>query len=131
MGTIGRWIDSLTDEQRQRIIEHPEHAQSGILWWDPRTGEACLVGCVIGEPDSCRPWWDAGIPSRSWASRQSPDPEEQERIYQAWGEVGERFPTLAFRFGTERVWRICRERAARRNAEKRLATGAGGGVSPA
>lgn len=100
MGMIGRWIDSLTDEQRDQIIEHPDPTYNGRQWWDYERNCGCLVGSVLGEKEA----------SPILVDRFSPDEAKR------WWDVGERFYRYANLFTPERMWRIVKARAAKNNA---------------
>jgi hypothetical protein len=83
---IGLYIDSLTDEQRDRIIE----AQKWSEWalHDLKTSERCLVGHAEQESrykDTTIPW------------------------------VPYRFTELCIRFGKDRAVALCKARAAKNN----------------
>lgn len=102
---LGLWIDSLTDADRDAIIEHPDPTYGGENWQRDLDGCGCLVGSVVmrrAEP---------GIWPSPWASWGELSDAERYR----WDDVGCRFPKLTERFGPERVWRACKLRAAKGN----------------
>jgi hypothetical protein len=116
---IGKWIDGLTDAQRDRIVQHPDPTYDGREWWDLERDCGCLVGCVVGQSGE----WSVGrffgaewlIPNAvlthpSLASTQFGFAETR-IVYQA----GIRFPRLVTRFGAPRIWRAVKARAAVRN----------------
>lgn len=110
MGIIGRWIDSLDDASRDRIIEHPDPSYVGWWWWDDERVCGCLVGCVIGEALSGMP--DAFIRAREGTFDFS---REGRMEFNTLCDVGDRFPELTERFTPQRMWRVVKARAAARN----------------
>jgi hypothetical protein len=101
---IGKWIDSLTDEQRDRIIEHPDPTYLGGAWWSFEHDCGCLVGCVVGQAGDWRvdEYMDWLIPELAIGDMRA-------------RHVGSTFPRFTRRFGAERMWRVVKARAAARN----------------
>lgn len=110
--TCGQYIDSLTDEQRDRLVEQKDF-NSGFSWWGPG-GCGCLVGTAEG-----------GVPSRFSKIMRAHD-RVQLRHYDArpnwtmldipWRDAPAsiRYPKLVRRFGKERVVRAIKLRAGAR-----------------
>ena len=106
MGMIGRWIDTLSDVERDAIIQHSDPTFSGRTWWSYDSDCGCLVGCVVdlhardaecrGYPFTVR---DAGI----WTD---------EQVVDANG-VGGAFFCFACRVTPEVAWALVKARAAR------------------
>ncbi|MEM7416816.1 MAG: hypothetical protein AAF389_15020 [Gemmatimonadota bacterium] len=99
---IGLWIDGLTPEQRDRIIEGQGWTTSESHYVDP-DGCRCLVGHVDG-------WQN---------DDEVPDVDSDEDAI--WGLDGRpnfiacRYPDLVKRFGVDRVVRVIKQRAAKGN----------------
>lgn len=105
---LGKWIDSLTDAERDRIIEHPDPTFNGSQWWNDWTEGrdcGCLVGCVVGKEIASR--WVGIVREHSLPPRE---------IGALGFYTGLRFPDLTHRFGAPRMWRLVKARAARGNA---------------
>ena len=128
MGMIGRWIDSLTDEDRDAIIQHPDPSYPGLYWRsnkiynfriaqnDSEYDCGCLVGTVIMsrfpeiKPELTSPYTmfdlDRGLVLG--------DLDAADTAH----EVGCRFPSLTNRFTPERIWKLVKQRAAKGNNPK-------------
>jgi len=104
MGMIGRWIDSLTDEQRDRIIEHPDPTYDGEYWWDDKRDCGCLVGAALVAEEWVPGFFGLRIPARVADTRRKGE-----------YEVGNRFFVATSRFTAPRMWRVVKARAARAN----------------
>lgn len=105
MGIIGRYLDSLTDEQRDRVIQHPDPTHNGRAWHNGTCG--CLVGEAEEAPDGFRDIIDWSPAAKAWYSRIVRIPYAR--------AAGHRFPRLTNRVGAPEAWRIVKARAARRN----------------
>ena len=97
--TVGKYIDSLTDEGRDKIISNPFTPNDGNCW------DTCLVGITHDNI------WN--VFGRDY--RPDPYSDLDQRKFQELEEVAFRFPSLISRFGAYRVWRACKLRAARKN----------------
>lgn len=109
MGMLGRWIDSLNDDDRDAILRHPDPTYKGWKWWDDEHGCGCLVGTVLQHR---RPDRYPAPFGPSWREQQTLPSREAEMHYT---KVGARFPKVVHRFGPERVWRAVKLRAAKNN----------------
>ena len=89
---VGRYIDALSDEQRDRIIEAREMIIGDYGDEDGDGGPGCLVGTAEGAED--QPVADA----------------------LGYFRVEFAFDDLADRFGKDRIVRLCKARAAKNNA---------------
>ena len=98
MGLVGKYIDALRDEQRDRIIEGEDFGDGWYYVNPDNTSCRCLVGHA--EDWSIDHW---GVAVRG-----------------VWSPVSigpcVRFPSLADRFGIDRIVRMCKARAAKGNA---------------
>lgn len=104
---LGLWIDSLTDDDRDAILRHPDPTYGGDLYWDLDRECGCLVGTVLNaRHPHVRPL-RASLPE---FEVERPCGELMELR-----DVGHRFPELTARFGARRVWRACKQRAAKGN----------------
>lgn len=113
--TMGRYIDELDTEGRDRLIAAKDFAH-GDKWFDGQCG--CLCGTVMGVTDDV--WW---VRHDSMSRH-----EAMSLAVQLIGDIGEysaggwglrgpatRFPYAIERFGKARVVRAIRLRAARAN----------------
>lgn len=128
MGMIGRWIDGLTDEQRDGVIEHPDPTYAGESWWDPALNCGCLVGCVVARDTSAKQRITEmaldGVPLEHAVGDLAEEGFDSEEEY-PWGfntkrsayglTVGDLFPEMCARFTPERMWRVVKARAAKAN----------------
>lgn len=116
--TMGRYIDELDDEGRDRLISAPEF-NDGFRWWD---GDGC--GCLHGT--ACGPAVDV-MGTAEWV-RYWDTPEGTSRFAGAIGDsivamswsrapASVRYAYAVARFGKARVVRAIKARAARRNRE--------------
>lgn len=107
MGAMGRYIDALCDEQRDRLLEAPPRAWcSGWLLND--AGARCLVGHVIGPAVFAIPADNDEGERRTgldWFYREN-SPEDL---------AEDAFDDAVDRFGRPHVVRAIKARAARRN----------------
>lgn len=97
---VGLYIDALSDEQRDRVIEAEDfndHPMRGYFY----DGCGCLVAVaeMEDEEDSC-PINIAMERPRRWSGHSYP---------------GNAFPALCERFGKDRIVALCKARAARGN----------------
>lgn len=97
MGKVARYIDGLTDEQRDRIIRAQEWG------WG-----ACAVNEKRRDPDN--PMWFGCLVEQAWGNW---DEASQTREFHSIGLGG--FDSLVLRFGLDRIVRACKARAARAN----------------
>ena len=104
MGLVGKYLDALSDEQRDRVIEAGDF-NDGNKYFDD-DGCACLVG--VAERDS----FSAG---GRWLRSPPVDLKVGENYF---GNAGDNFPSLIMRFGKARIVAACKARAARGNAPK-------------
>lgn len=95
MGLVGRYIDSLTDEQRDRIVEAEMFSPELRHWWSRRDG----CGCIVGTAEAM---WNHTMLDENFADY--PVDEHSEN-------AGIRVHHLAVRFGHDRVVRACKLRA--------------------
>lgn len=96
-----RWIASLTDDDRDEIITHPNPTYDCEAWRSP-DGCGCLVGCVVirrgfpeGTPTSL--YHSGGLSQDGWGQ---------------WLDVGGCAVCLAIDFTPERFWAFAKRRAA-------------------
>lgn len=104
MGLLGRYLDSLPDEARDRIIEAQDWGIGALV-------DAEGNRCVLGHAED---WIYAGSLLRNHAGA----PELQRWRTQQFGpsshlEIGRRFDTLCHRDGVERMVRRVKARAGR------------------
>jgi hypothetical protein len=104
MGVLGRYIDSLPDAARDRIIEAQDWSMGSLV--DP-TGSRCLLG-------HAEDWISDGSLFRNRAR----DKALQLLRHATFGpsshlEIGSRFDRLCHRLGTEHMVRIIKLRAGR------------------
>ena len=101
MGIVGRYIDALSDEQRDRVIEATT-LYDGYSFYDY---DGC--GCLVGTAER--------VSKRSGVTG---DPINA-LLYQRSGcrhYPSARFPKLCRRFGKDRIVAACKARAAKGNA---------------
>jgi hypothetical protein len=113
MGMIGRYLDSLPDRARDRVIEAQDWGMGTLVDAD---GKRCLLG-------HAERWVYAGSLFRNFSS----DPEIQRWRVSRFGpsahlEIGRRFDTLAHRYGLDRVVRMVKLRAGRANRPQESVT---------
>lgn len=109
MGAVGRWIDSLPeDAMRDRIIMHPDPTYDGsVYFWNENLQCGCLVGCVVpekehkGKENQLLWWLHTHCPELVRAKGRN-----EKGVYTI-------FPELCRRFGTQRMWRLVKQRAAK------------------
>jgi hypothetical protein len=106
MGLIGRYLDSLPDRARDRVIEGQEWGMGTLV---DAEGKRCLLG-------HAEDWTYAGSLFRNFSA----DPEMQRWRVGRFGpsahlEIGRRFDTLAHRHGLAYVVRMLKLRAGRQN----------------
>ena len=102
MGIVGRYIDALSDKQRDRVIE----AQGWCWQFSNLAGCHCLVGhaeAYVGH-----------------AATDSAHDEAGELLRISYDQNGwlvyDKVPELFDRFGQDRIVRLCKARAAKGNA---------------
>ena len=103
MGVVGRYIDALNDEQRDRVIEATSWSppEDGLFVDEDDHSCRCLVGHAA----------DWGRMQGSWGGTvQGPRDVINNGV-----EVSNRFPDLQYRFGTDRIIAACKARAAKGN----------------
>lgn len=106
MGIVGRYIDALSDEQRDRIIE-AEDIYDGHGGYFNVDGCGCLVGVAeMVDRHGARPI-DLEHGERNLLLRREDDDLET---------PSEMFPHLCERFGKSRIVAACKARAAKGNA---------------
>ena len=99
MGVVARYIDALSDEQRDRIIEAGRFCDGFGRYFDPQSTDLC--GCLVG------------VAEHEAFATDSPLVEESE-FRNGW-YPSDRFPVLCARFGKDRIVRLCKARAAKGN----------------
>jgi len=102
MGRIGRFIDNLNDEKRDRIIEATNWVEPNSGMWVDLEEPTCK--CLVGHADN-------------W-TRDENDLQERGEvgITEDWSIVGAHyFPALCKRLGTEKAVTLCKARAAKNN----------------
>ena len=107
MGIVGKYIDALSDEQRDKIVEAKDMHAGKWGWWDGGCG--CLVATAemtVGEYET--------PPVTVRVSPKVPD-YYATRDWRAFCPQ-HAFPRLCERFGKDRIVRLCKERAAKGNA---------------
>lgn len=103
MGMLGDYLDGLTDEQRDRVIRAMEWRPRAILYQD---GARCLVGHVQDAQPHPRTLWEPHDDYSILTFFDISQPHDEPL------EVGMMFDKLCERFGTERVVRAVKKRAA-------------------
>ncbi len=99
MGLIGRYIEALTDTQRDRIIEATDF-NDALYHGFFHDGCGCLVAVAEMEHE-----YDSCPVNLSMESHRRCGPFP-----------GNHFPVLCDRFGKDRIVRLCKSRAAKGNA---------------
>ena len=94
---LGRYLDALSDEQRDRVIKAKDFLSS-----DTSYVEDC-VGCLVGVAEMNL---DVNADRPIHFQMTSGD----------YDAPGYRFPRLCARFGKDRIVRLCKQRAAKGNA---------------
>lgn len=102
MGKMGRWIDGLTDEQKDRIVRGQRWRDQLVIDAD---GRKCLVGHAAGYQVKKRANGNGTAAFRVGCEVYLPDTTP----------TGSRFDRLCGRFGLERIVRACKQRAAKGN----------------
>lgn len=104
MGVIGRYIDAISDVQRDRIVEAQGWCWEFTNFDDP----ACH--CLVGHAEACD---DVGQPTERAIDARG---REMMMMRSFSGEpVFLRFMTLRRRFRMDRIVRLCKTRAAKGN----------------
>jgi hypothetical protein len=102
MGKIGRYIDALPDEARDRVIE----AHDWCVQWGLDGGGG---RCLVGHTEDWREVGDGDIAVRCVDVAKMPGGSEDLEC------VGADFDAACARFGIDRVVRACKLRAGRPN----------------
>jgi hypothetical protein len=110
MGLIARYLDSLPDRARDRVIEGQEWGMGTLV---DAEGNRCLLG-------HAEDWMYAGSLFRNYSA----DPAMQRWRVGRFGpsahlEIGRRFDTLAHRHGLEQMVRMVKLRAGWQNHPER------------
>ena len=109
MGIVGKYLDALSDEQRDRVIEAKSWTS---CWVDDKDGDC---RCLVGHAE------DMGWVDEQQVQR---DPVEGTRLVVTGllprhlhpvAYVGFKVPRMFARFGKDRIVRACKARAAKGN----------------
>ena len=104
MGILGRYLDVLSDEQRDRVIEAKDWDLSFVSDDDP----SCR--CLVGHAE------DFIIEDNIPLALDSAQNGHERRCMTSTGVfVFNQFPRLWHRFGKDRIIRLCKQRAAKGN----------------
>ena len=99
--SMGRFIDELTDEQRDKLITATDFTNAA--WWD--TGCGCLCGTALG--------FESQLEGENWIAAER---RRLERGYMIsdWSvkHPAYRYPYAVHRFGKERIVRAIKARAS-------------------
>ena len=98
MGIVGRYIDVLSDEQRDRVIEAKGWDREFVSYDDP----SCR--CLVGHAED----WDADFVSHDHLGGKLTSNSRNHRGIAVYNQ----FPRLCKRFGEDRIIRLCKVRAA-------------------
>ena len=109
MGKIGRYLDSRTPEQGDRLIMADELSKGNWLVHD---GEGGCLACLVGTIE-----FEGFEPHMADAQASAPYPEQWMRLmdYTELSHAAFRYPALVNRFGYERIFRAVKMRAAKNN----------------
>lgn len=116
MATIGKWVDSLTDEQADRIITEPEF-YPGNCFVNRFNNTRCLVGAAFNFMSNSEGYEMAERNGSVYETKRFPWSRRTFLIVGGkdnWVGAANRFTKLCQRFGVERITRTCKLRAARR-----------------
>ena len=109
---IGKWIDSLSEEELDGILMHPDSNFTGDIYYSSRLGCGCLVGAASCQEAYNQAMIDYIETDRHTSEKSAPDSYNKTIL------VSVRFPQLTARFGPQRVWRACKLRAIKVLAAK-------------
>jgi len=101
MGIVGKYIDALSDVQRDRVIEAKEIRPGGFFHYD---GDGVsIVGCLVSV---------AQCENFSMKSRVKMFTVSHDCVC-SLSKLGAGFDTICHRFGKDRIIRLCKARAAK------------------
>ncbi len=103
MGIVGMYIDALSDEQRDRIIEAKDFYDGDEDYFDP---EDSVCGCLVGVAEMVNEDGDCPIDDEIFLRL-------NHRLINPW--PSQQFPSLCDRFGKDRIVALCKARAAKGN----------------
>ena len=99
MGLVARYIDAISDEQRDRVIEAKDISDGPFFFNDQPDGTYC--GCLVGVAEMEHARMEAPIDRGMYTGSWYPS---------------DFFPRLCRRFGKARIVAACKARAAKGNA---------------